>query len=1116
MRLTVVLLIVSLMQVSAATFAQRVTLNEQQASLKKVFKEIRRQSGFDFYYDGSTVSDGLQVTVAVKDATVEEAMKAITANLPLTYEIKNNTVIVKKKEEKSILDKVKDFFQAIDVTGKVVDENGQPLPGATVKVKDGSQATTTDARGEFTLRQVQPDATLVVSFIGFQQLEVKAVADMGNIVMKVAESQLDQVQVIAYGKTSQRLSTGNVTTIKAEDIEKSPVTNVLQAIQGRVPGIFIQQQSGYSGSGMQVRIQGQNSILKGNDPFYVVDGIPYTGQSLPTLNGIQGAVTGGGAANVTSPLNYLNPNDIESISILKDADATSIYGSRAANGAILITTKKGKSGDTKVDIGMRQGIGQVTRKMKLLNTDQYLQMRRQAIINDGIDLNSTKFNTLAYKTGAFADLLVWDTSKFTDWQKQLIGKSANYTDANLSISGGNNTVNYLLSGAFHRETTVQIGDFSDQFANFHFNLNSLSKNGKLKLEFTGSYLNDNNNLPQQDLTATALQLPPNAPDLYNIDGSLNWEYSSGIPTFSNPAASIYSNYNVKTNNIVSHLSLEYQLAKGLNLKSTIGYTDIKTKELIYSLDKATEPLTFKQNPIRGSSFGTNQINGWDIEPQLTYHITSGKQQLDALIGSSLQQTDSYRQALNASGFSSDQLLTNIAAASSVTVPYMGSIATTYKYDALFGRLSYNYDQKYLVNINVRRDGSSRFGVENRFHSFGSIAAAWVFSDEDWLKENLGFLNFGKVRASYGTTGNDQIGDYSYLSLYTNLNPAVPYQTGATGVYPNSLPNPYLQWELTRKMQIGVDLGFFKDRILFNLNYGVNRSSNQLLSYSLPSITGFTTIASNFPATVQNKSWELTLTTQNIKKNDLTWSTSFNVTIPKNKLLSFDNLDASPYATSLFVGKSVSTGRYLDYAGVNPQTGLYQFRLPDGTISTAPGSDVKNKTIFLNQDPKSYGGLQNTITFKGFQLDFLLQFAKQMARNYFKYGFYVPGGNDPKNEFANQPVDVLNSWTSKGDNSQVQKYSTLLNGVFDTYFSYNYISNSNSGFSDASYIRLKNISLSWNLPTKWIESVHFRNGSVYILGQNLLTFTNYSGLDPETQGLKLPPLRVVTLGLRASF
>nr|WP_199082499.1 SusC/RagA family TonB-linked outer membrane protein [Pedobacter sp. ASV19] len=513
MKLIIIIMTTCLLQVSAATFAQKFTYAKKDATYGLVFKEIIKQTGYKILYSDQILDKTKTINVDFKGAELKEVMETLLKNQPLTYEIDETTILIKEKEP-TFLDRLAKRWASIDANGRVVDSENRPLPGASVKVKATGKAVSTDEKGRFFLRGVEEGAVLVVSFIGYLPKEVNASANMGNLVLEQSLSKLDEVQVIAYGTTTQRLSTGNVTTIKADVIEKQPVNNPLLALQGRVPGLFIEQATGFAGTGVKVRIQGTNSIANGNDPLYVVDGIPFTSQLLPGGNSILGQSGGTTGTQYGNPLNFINPADIESLDVLKDADATAIYGSRAANGAILITTKKGKPGDIKVDANLQSGWGKVMRKLDLMNSQQYVEMRKEAYKNDNIDLNQPPYNTEFYKAYTYPDLSLWDTSRYTDWQKQLIGGTAQYHDLQASISGGSDLTTFLVGAGYHKEGNVFPGNFDDVKSSLHFNINSISRNTKFKIQFSGSYLEDDNKLPNYDLTGYAMKLAPVAPALY--------------------------------------------------------------------------------------------------------------------------------------------------------------------------------------------------------------------------------------------------------------------------------------------------------------------------------------------------------------------------------------------------------------------------------------------------------------------------------------------------------------------------------------------------------------------------------------------------------------------------
>jgi TonB-linked SusC/RagA family outer membrane protein len=1097
MKLTVLIMLIALMQVSARTVAQKVTLSANAAPLSAVFDQISTQTGYDFAYTGSMLAGAKPVTIHVKNADLKEALKQIFDDQPLDYTIGNKSVVISLKEP-PVPDKLKSSpnLDKIDVHGRVFNEI-QPLPGATVIIKGTTNSTITDAKGQFLLKNVDPGATVVITFIGYAKAEIAAKPDLGFIILKTAENTLDQIQVIAYGNQTERLNVGNVTSVSAKTISETPATNPLIALQGQVAGLFISANSGTANGTVSVNVQGQNSLTSGTSPFFVIDGVPYI-SSLPQVVGTGNYGTGTATA---SPLAFINPDDIESISILKDAAATAVYGSRAANGAILITTKKGKAGAASINFDVQEGLSNVTKYASLLNAQQYLQMRRQAFQNDGLPVPSITTSPLDanYDVNGF-----WDINRNTDWQKALFGGTGHFNNVNGSVSGGSSGFQYLISGNYNRQTTVYPGDFNDKKANLHVNLSNTSVNQKFKMTFSASYMFDDDQLPYTQLTNAALSLPPDAPALYNADGSLNWALTpSGTNSWTNPLAALLSTYENKTKNLVSNLVLNYQLLPGLNINSSFGYTDISSNELEES------PLSAIAPPLRATStnsaiYGTTDINSWIIEPKLSYDKTIGKGKLSALLGSTINQQNSDDQKLTGKSYASDAVLGSIQAASTVSVTsYSQSV---YRYNALFGRLNYVWDDKYIVDLSGRRDGSSRFGSANQFQNFWAVGGGWVFSQENVIKQDLPILSFGKLRASYGTTGNDQIGDYRYLSTYTASSPAVPYQNVA-GLTPSGFPNPYLQWELTKKFSAGIDIGLLKDRILLGATYSDNRSSNLLLGYALPTITGGSSVTENFPATIRNYDWEFTLNTVNIKTDNFSWKTAFNLTLPTNKLVSFPNLATSSYASLLVIGDPINITRTIPLAGVNPTTGLYQFAGAGGlTSSPSPGTGPAS---WINTNPKFYGGLSNSFTYKSFQLDFFLQFQKKEI-----YNNLINAAGVPPGFLGNQPASILNNpWTPQNkNNATTQEYSTSFT-PFLPYFYYALFSD--ASYTNGAFIRLKNASLSWGLPAEWSTKVGFKSLRLYAQGENLITLTPYKGFDPET-GAAYPLLRVITIGVKAGL
>ncbi|OQP47884.1 hypothetical protein A4R26_31690 [Niastella populi] len=997
-------------------------------------------------------------------------------------------------------------MNVIDIKGRVVDENGKPVPGVTVAVKGTNKQTITNEKGEFTLAGVEATATLTFSSINMEPFSLN-VSGQSEIIakLKTKTSELDEVQIIAYGQTTKRFQTGNVSTVKAADIEKQPVQNPLLALQGRVPGLVVTQNSGVPGGGVTVRIQGRNSIRSGNDPLYIIDGVPYPSQ-LPTTgnDGVFGTSSNDGNGNPINgygnPLNYINVSDIESIEVLKDADATAIYGSRAANGVILITTKKGKIGQMKLDVNLQKGWGKVANKWDMLNSRQYLDMRYEALKNDNIDL-SAQSNTDAN----YYDLLAWDTTRYTDWQKTLIGKTSDYLNLSGSVSGGTNTMQYLISGNYHKETTVFPGDFNDQKGALHFNINGASPNEKFRLQFTGSYMVDNNHLLITDLTRAAVQTEPVAPDLYNADGSLNWAPNAlGNSTWANPLVETLRKYKNVTTSIVGNTILSYQLFQGLDIRGSLGYTRLLTTDFQALPLNYTSPEN-RATGLRGAVYGDRDLNSWIFEPQIVYKKSISRGKLDLVTGGTIQENNSEAGSVVGIGFNSDEVLENKTSATQLFPG--GQYIVKYKYSALFGRFTFNWADKYIINSTWRRDGTSRFGTSSQFHNFGSIGGAWIFTEESWIKKQKAF-SFGKLRVSYGTTGSDQIEDYSFLSLYNFWSaPGLPYQN-SIGTYPNGIPNPYLEWEETKKLQTGVDLGFWSDRVIVNITHSRNRSSNQLLPFALPSTAGYTYLNRNFPATVQNTTWEFYASSSNLKTKTLEWATTVNLTIPKNKLVAFPDIETSSYSTGfggVIIDQPIGIIKTLHSLGVDPSTGKFHYADKKGNSTSSP-LFPDDYTVLMKTLPRFYGGIQNSISYKGLELDFLFQFVKQLGTNYsFNSLARLPGQFSAGT--SNQPVTVMDRWQKPGDLAQVGYFTTGYNGYMT----------SDESYVDASYVRLKNVSLSYELPAKWLQAVKMKTCKVSLQGQNVYTLTKWKGLDPETQSIySLPPLRVLTFGLKVGL
>jgi TonB-linked SusC/RagA family outer membrane protein len=1086
-----------------------VTISIRNATLADILQKISVETGVDIYFRNTDLSAFKGVALEVKGRNLSTVLHELLDKRGLTW-VKNSessiTVMIAKRSEG---EKVADSTN-VTLTGRVTDEKGNPIIGASVMVKGTRTGAVTSQDGTFRVKAGQANGSLIVSSVGFltKEVAVNSRASVGEVQLKEYVGNLDEVQVQAYGTTTRRLSTGNISTVKAKDIEKSPVLNPLLAIVGRVPGVTIEQSNGNPGSGITVRIQGRNSIGYGNDPFYVIDGVPYTSQMLPGLGyelGDSGDPGLGGSRTGGNPLNFINPQDIESIDILKDADATSIYGSRAANGAIIITTKKGKSGDTKVDINAQYGWGTVTRRQKLLNTQEYIEMRKEAYSNENLPLPSIQSNpnSTAFDINGF-----WDQKRYSNWQKELLGETAKYTNILGTMSGGNSNTQYLVNFGYQSQGTITKGDLRDKRGSLHFNLNNTSTNKKLKFTLSGTYMNDDNKLATiSSIVTSAYTLPPNAPRLYNNDGTLNYEIApNGNPSFVNPLGALFDHYLNKTTSLLSSSLLSYQLTKDLEIKSNFGYNRLQSDEVSGATLNHLPPA-LKTYAVRSSRFNRSEFDSWIIEPQIKFEKLFQQGRIDILAGATFQQETRDREQINASGFTTDESMFNLKAASSVVVDIASNavMSSLYKYNAFFARLNYNYNERYFISLTARRDGSSRFGKENKFHNFGSVGVAWTFSNETFFERGISVLSFGKIRASYGTTGSDQIGDYSYLNLYQNISTDGVAYLGSIGLEPfDQFPNPYLQWEETKKFSTTLDLGFVKDRVILNITYYLNQSSNQLLGLPLPSITGEGGVRTNLPATVRNSGFELSIGGKNILSDLFSWSTSFNLTIPRNRLLKYSGVDVD--AKSDLIGKSVGTFKAYHFLGVDESSGRYVFADLQNKPTSIPNSDL-DKTAYIDLSPKYYGGIQNSISYKNLSLDLLVQFTSQIGNN----GLF--GEGNPGFSLANQPTTLLQRWKRIGDKTNIQRVGrnqelniTAANAR-----------ESDKYYSDASYWRLKNLSLSYQISPAILRKINIHNARVYFQGQNLITITKYVGVDPENRSFSsLPPLKILTVGIQATF
>ena len=1136
MKVTTLLLVIGIVHVSAASLAQRVTLTERNATLLQVFDKISNQTGYNFLFTGSDLKNAKRISINVKNVALKTVLQQVFSNQPLMYTVENNSVVVSLNESptksKIIEETESSLYVSADIGGKVTDSLGNPLNGASVTLLGTKYSTKTDENGSFKFLDVDyANYVMVITHLGFDKRTINIVHSSGtfdiNIILKRTISQLDELQVVAYGSQSKRFNVGSVATVTAAEIEKQPITNPLLALQGQVAGLSITSTSGVPGSQVMVQVRGQNTLnstlntIKPFDqPLIIIDGVPFATQNKNVSQFASMISAQGGSSNPAnisasvgvSPFSNINPADIESISILKDADATSIYGSQGANGVILITTKKGKAGAISLDVNVNTSFNSVGRPVKLLNTAEYLQLRKEAFTADGLVPSDKISDYYSYAP----DLTIYDQNKYTDWAKEIYGKNTSNTNVHASLSGGTVNNTFIISGGYNRSNFNYPGDFSDQHLTLHSGIHHSSLDQKLTVDLTTDF-GYGKNLSAGYGGANNVIFAPNLPTLQNEDGSLNWAYQGVDLTRYQFYASLLKPTNLENYNFNSVLHLDYKLIDGLSISANLGYNRNTTNE------NSKDPGV-SQNPgriLRTANFSNSNATAINIEPQVNYKKNIANGVFSALLGATYKSNPSNSSYITGSGYSNDNLLGSINGVPEVSA---SDTYSAYKYVAAFARVNYIYNQKYILNLTGRRDGSSNFGPGHRYGNFGSIGAGWIFSEEAPIKNLNPILSFGKLSGSYGTSGSDGIAAYQYQSLYK----AIPYIPPFQGIGPSApvnLYNPDYSWASKKALNVALDLGFFNNRLLVNATYYRNRESNQLVNYPLPIQAGIGSVLANLDATVQNRGLEFTLSSTNVRSDDFTWTSNFNLSFNRNKLISFPGLETSSYNSQYAIGQPTSIIYGYRYKGVNPETGLFEFYKSDGTATYRPSylkeRDGGDQTIIGNREIDFMGGFGNTFTYKQLSLYVFCQFASQNAPSYL-YQIY---NSNQLGFMNNQPYAVLGQyWTAPGDVATLQRLMTGYGSPTIPEAGTNAVSTAlNFGQSDGvyvndTYLRVKTVSLSYNLSDGLASKLKIKGASVFVNAQNLLTWTNYEVGDPEQPGsfTAFPIQRVVALGLNFKY
>ncbi len=979
------------------------------------------------------------------------------------------------------------FGQSRLLTGSVTNgEDGTSLPGVNVLLKGTTTGVTTDASGSFKLSVPNQGGALLFSSIGFQAQEL-AIGNLSNVTVKLLPDtkQLSEIVITGYGTQAQKTLTGAIASVSGKSIENIPAPSSDQLLQGRAAGVQVSANSGTPGGGMQVRIRGTTSINGSSDPLYVVDGIPIQSGNL------SGIGLGGSSTN---PIADINPADIASMEILKDASATAIYGARAANGVVLITTKRGANKKAKISFGTYQGTQQLWRKPNVVGGSLFETLINEANTNNG---QKTTYANPAGTTN-------------TNWSERIFqdGALRNY---DLSIAGGSEKVQYLVSANnFLQEAVIKGSNFKRTSGRVNLDFTPIDK---VKVGTSILYARSDRALIRSDdnisgALAGSFFLPPNLP-VYQPDGAY-----TKFGTFENPVAAVeHNNIKMRTNRFLANVYAQYDFLPGLNLRSTFSLDNSNIQEDLFD-------NTFLNNGASRNGFGqsiNSRDNNWIQENVLTYQQSFGDHSINALVGTSVQESTFERTSATGEQFPSNDFTRIISAA----VQRGTSEGTSWGIASLFGRVVYDYKGRYLATVNVRRDGSSRFGRDNRWGTFPSVAIGWLLSEESFLKD-VSFLNILKVRASYGLTGNQSgIANFQSIGLWGGNLDDLGSPAGSSayadlpGTAPIQLANQDLKWETTAQTNVGVDIGIMRNRIKITADYYVKNTTDLLLAVPVPRTSGFNTLVQNYGA-VQNKGFELGINADILKGDarKIDWNINFNIATNENKITKLAapftvyNRDIYRYEE----GYPMYSFYLHEQTGVNPETGAPTWTDVNGDGKFDPNVDRK---IVGNANPNFFGGITNTLNFKGFDLMFFFQYSSGNRQLNWNRFFGEHGGTRNTNFMTSQ----LDRWQQAGDQTMIPKMTAG-----------NYAGNLRPSrfLEDGSYMRLKNISFGYTFPKPVLDKLRLSNLRLYVSGQNVLTFTKYSGLDPEltgtgttnlTQGIEfftMPQPKVFMAGLNVSF
>jgi TonB-dependent starch-binding outer membrane protein SusC len=972
------------------------------------------------------------------------------------------------------------WAQTKEVTGKVTDsKDGSPLNGATIKIKGTSRATTTSSDGIFKISFTGNTVTLQISSVGFEDKEISVSGGEISVSLDVSTTNLNEVFVVGYGTKIKRDITGSVSKVGAKELNNTPVTSFESALQGRAAGVQITQQNGKLGQGINIRIRGSASVSAGNEPLYVVDGIPLITTNLSS-NGAQ-----------TNPLTDINTNDIESIEILKDASAAAIYGSRASNGVVLITTKKGKAGKSKIEFGYMTGLQTPTNKMEFMNAQEYVEyFRLAAAAAQRLD---PSFNYVAFNEGRLqrysAGNTDYQTFKInTDWQEEAFQR-APISQYDMNFSGGNDRTTFYMGGQLLDQDGIIV---RNSFKRYNARINVDQKlNSWLNVGMNMSFARSKNSRVSNDNAfSTPLQIVALSPITPLIDprtgltsGALDLATgrpNTNFPVYYNPILSVENaTYTTLTNRTLGNFYGNITIARGLTFRSEFGVDQLNQNEESYNGKLTARNLGVPS----GAGFNsTDQILNYNTNNFFRYFKTfKEKHDVDVVAGMSFQEYKLTSNSASGEQFPSDAFK-KIASAASKTDAQ--SSETQFSFLSYFARANYKFNDRYLVALSGRYDGSSRFGANNRYGFFPAASVGWILSEENFM-QNVKWVSFLKLKASYGLTGNAEIGNFASRGLFSGDAGygAIP------GTRPTQLANPNLKWETTASTDIGIETGLFNNRLVVELDVYQRNTRDLLLSVEVPGTSGFASQIQN-KGKLENKGIEFTITSENFATKNFRWSTSLNFGLNRNKITDLAGQELGGGQNRAREGQPLGVFVAREFAGADPATGdaIYYVNTlkPDGTRDRTTTNDYNaaEEVVIGNPNPKFIYGMRNTFSYKGLDLEVLLQ-GVYGNNLYYGGGQYMSASGS--NGYDNQTRDQLNSWKKAGDITNVPEARLFFANGVDPSSRY---------IADGSFLRVKSVTLGYNLPQNITTKIKIERARVYLRAQNLFTFTKYNGWDPE--------------------